>query len=180
MFRINRLLYLLVFAVIVTTSVDSVAQKHKPKKSKTQSKDEPQLEIKNACKREESLAKIKDDITPFRFDKVTTTRIQYKSYDKVWTVAIPLFHTTQYKFIFNSEGMPTNVEIKITDKPIQTGSAKILHQSSEKHFSYETPPDFEGTRIYVSIKVPADPEYNKGVRNKGCVVMGSGYQNLEF
>ena len=169
----------LLFLSMILLSIDVSAQKDKHKKSKGD-ETEHHMESKDACKKEESVAKIRDDISPYRFDKLTTTKIQYKSYDKVWTVAIPLFHTTQYKFIINTEGMPTGVDIKITDKPVQMSTAKVLHQSSEKHFSYETPSDFEGTRIYVSIKVPADPEYNKGVRNKGCVVMGSGYQNLEF
>lgn len=173
-------LFLLTTAVLIITmfGYESVAQKDKHKKSKG-TQEHAHLDIKDACKREESLAKIKDDMSPFRFDKVTTTRIHYKSYDKVWSVAIPLFYKTQYQFIFNTEGLPTNVEIKISDKPLQVSSAKILHQSSEKHFSYKTPVDFEGTRIYVSVSVPADVSYNTGVRNKGCVLMATGYQNVD-
>ncbi|MGB0403462.1 MAG: hypothetical protein ACPGEG_05145 [Salibacteraceae bacterium] len=138
------------------------------------------LEMKDACKKLESLEKIKADMSPYRFDKVNTTKVFYKAYDKVVTVAIPLFHSTGYKFIINTEGLPTKVDIKITDKPLAVNGAKILHQSTETHFIYEAPKDFEGTRIYVSFKIPADAEFNTGVRNKGCVLIGSGYQNLDF
>jgi hypothetical protein len=169
---------------IVCTPSELYSQKKgKSKKENTKSKgDEPasNLVVKDACKREETVAKIKTDMTPYRFDKITTTKIHYKAFAKVWTVVIPLYHSTDYKFLINSEGMPTGVEIKITDKPLQVSSAKVLHQSSDKHFTYQVPKDFEGTRIYISIKVPADVEYSKGVRNKGCIIMGSGYQNLDF
>jgi hypothetical protein len=179
MSHLKKVLIPIVVLSVLAFSFELLAQKSKDKKKKGDDT-EHHMDIKDACKREESLARIKTDMTPFRFDKVTTTKIQYKAYDKVWSVAIPLFHTTQYKFIFNTEGLPTGVDIKISDKPLQMSTAKVLHQSSEKHFTYETPTDFEGNRIYVSIKVPADPEYHNGVRNKGCVIMGSGYQNMEF
>lgn len=170
-------------SLMLIANLNMVAQKkHKSDKSqdKKTTEETSSLTINDACQREKSLERIKGDMSPFRFDKVNTTRITYKSYDKVTTVAIPLFHTTQYRFIINAEGMPTGVEFKITDKPLQASTAKVLFQSSDKHFVYETPKEFEGTRIYVSIKVPADSEYNNGVRNKGCVIMGSGYQNLDF
>ncbi|MBD80778.1 MAG: hypothetical protein CL840_17820 [Crocinitomicaceae bacterium] len=171
----------LFLAFLIATPIHSHAQKKDKKSSKSGKNGEaPSLEIKDACKRAESVVKIKADMTPFRFDKITTTKIQYKPYDKVWTVVIPLYHSTNYKFIVNSEGMPTNVEIKITDKPLKMSTAKVLHESSDKHFTYEVPEGFEGTRIYVSIRVPADQEYNNRVRNKGCIIMGSGYHNLEF
>jgi len=158
-------------------------KKSKSKKESSKSKGDESassLDIKDACKREETVAKIKTDMTPYRFDKITTTKIHYKPFAKVWAVVIPLYHSTDYKFIINSEGMPTGVEIKITDKPLVVSSSKLLHQSSEKNFSYQVPKDFEGTRIYISIKVPADVEYSKGLRNRGCIIMGSGYQNLDF
>lgn len=165
---------------LLAMPLDSYSQK-KEKHSKSKGGDsESSLDIKDACKRAEVVAKIKSDMTPYRFDKITTTKIQYKPYAKVWTVVIPLYHSTDYKFIINSEGMPTGVEIKIRDKPLQISSSKVLHQSSDKHFTYNVPKDFEGTRIYISIKVPADAEYSKGVRNRGCIIMGSGYQNLDF
>lgn len=166
--------------VLCTPSELYSQKKDKSKKGSKGETESSSLDVKDACKREEVVAKIKTDMTPYRFDKITTTKIHYKPFAKVWTVVIPLYHSTDYKFLINSEGMPTGVDIKITDKPLQVSSAKVLHQSTDKHFTYQVPKDFEGTRIYISIKVPADVEYSKGVRNKGCIILGSGYQNLEF
>lgn len=169
---------LLCFVSMLLYSGDIEAQK---KKGSAKNDDEPaHLEMKDACKKLESLEKIKSDMSPFRFDKVNTTKVFYKAYDKVVTVAIPLFHTTGYRFIINTEGLPTQVDVKITDKPIAVNGAKIMHQTTENHFVYEAPKDFEGTRIYISFKIPADTEFNTSVRNKGCVLIGSGYQNLDF
>ena len=111
---------ILVLALFLAVPVDAFSQKKKNKSKSEHGKSDKNaeassLEIKDACKRAESVVKIKADMSPFRFDKITTTKISYKAYDKVWTVVIPLYHSTNYKFIINSEGMPTNVEIKITD-----------------------------------------------------------------
>jgi len=182
MFKISLILLSSLFLLAIPVeSYSQKKQKDKKEKSKSEGEEsESNLEIKDACTRTETVAKIKADMTPYRFDKITTTKIHYKPYAKVWTVVIPLYHSTDYKFIINSEGMPTGVEIKITDKPLKMSTAKVLHQSSDKHFTYQVPKDFEGTRIYISIKVPADADYSVGVRNRGCIIMGSGYQNLDF
>lgn len=76
--------------------------------------------------------------------------------------------------------MPTGVQMKITDKPHKVSTAKVLQESSGKSFTYETPSDFEGTRVYLSIKIPGDPEYNNHVRNRGCILIGSGYEDVDF
>ncbi|MCB0481746.1 MAG: hypothetical protein KDC83_09955 [Flavobacteriales bacterium] len=152
------------------------------KKDKKQSDDviESSLKISDLCKREESVEKIKADVTPFKLDKISTQKIHYKSYSQVVEFAVPIYHSTKYKFIINSEGMPTNVDIRLSDKPHKQSSAKILKESSDKHLSYESPEDYSGTRIYVTIKIPADKEYQNDVRNRGCIVIGSGYSDLDF
>ena len=88
---------------LLAMPLDSHSQKkEKEKHSKSKGDDsESSLDIKDACKRAEVVAKIKTDMTPYRFDKITTTKIQYKPYAKVWTVVIPLYHSTDYKFIIN-------------------------------------------------------------------------------
>jgi hypothetical protein len=148
--------------------------------NKQRGDDAPETQSNDACKKEESTDKIKNDITPFRFDKTTTTKIFYKSYDQIVSVAIPVFYTTAYKLIINTEGMPTNVKVKISDRPKGVSSAKTLGESDSKHYSWEPASDFEGDRIYIHYLIPADKDYNTGTRNKGCVVLGVGYKNADI
>ncbi|UTW62046.1 hypothetical protein KFE98_18855 [bacterium SCSIO 12741] len=169
----------LLLVVVLLFAGMAWGQKH-DKKKKGSTESESSLTIQDACKKEASCERIKSDITPFKLDKITTTKIHYKAYDQVKEIAVPIFYSTGYKFIINTEGMPTGVTIHITDKPHKMSSAKILHESSSNHFSYELPKDFEGSRIYISVKVPADKEFHNGIRNRGCLILGAGYSNLDF
>lgn len=134
----------------------------------------------DACKKTESNDKIKNDMSPFRYDKTTTTRIFYKAYDQIVNVAIPVFYKTSYKVIVNTEGMPTAVKVRITDRPSGMSTAKILKESESKHFVWEPDAGFEGDRVYIQYLIPADKGYNTGERNKGCTLLGVGYKNADI
>lgn len=170
----------LILLAVLVGLVHQSAFSQKDKKHKDDEVIESSLDIKDACKKDESAEKIKADITPFKLDKISTKKIYYKSYDQLVEIAIPIYHSTAYKFIINLEGLPTAIDFKITDKPHKLSSAKVLKESTEKHLIYETPADYTGTRIYVTLKIPADKEFQNGVRNHGCVVLGSGYSDLDF
>lgn len=171
--RLKGVAWTVFFMVISSTLV--FGQKKKGGKS------EPvEITIKDACTYKETTEKIKVAIAPFKLDKITPSKIHYKAYTQVKEIAIPIYHSTKYKFEINAEGMPTGVEMKITDKPHKMSSAKVLSESSSKVFTYETPTGFDGTRIYLSIKIPGDPEYNNHVRNRGCILIGSGYEDVDF
>jgi hypothetical protein len=147
---------------------------------KTKGDDASTSQVTDACKKDESNDKIKNDMTPFRYDKTTTTKIFYKPYDQIINVSIPVFYKTEYKLIVNTEGMPTGVKIKITDKPLNLGSVKVLGESDSKHYTWEPAAGFEGDRVYVHYLVPADKDYNTGIRNKGCTLLGVGYKNADI
>ncbi len=149
------------------------------KKGKSQ-KETPQMTVNESCTYKETAEKIKVEIAPFKLDKITPAKIHYKAYTQVKEIAIPIYHSTKYKFVINAEGMPTGVEMKLTDKPHKLSTAKVLTQTSAKTFSYETPADFEGSRVYLTIKIPGDPEYNNHVRNRGCILVGAGYEDIDF
>lgn len=174
----SRILITLVFCL---GSFVLVAQKHGgKKKSETSHDGASSLTINDKCNKIESSDRIKNEMSPYRLDKITVTRVHYKAYAQVIEMAVPIYHTTKYKFIVNAEGVPIPLKFKVLDKPHKISSAKVLAESESSHFTYETPTDFEGTRIYVVIKVPADPEHNKGVRNRGCVLVGAGYEDIDF
>jgi len=150
------------------------------KRGKSDDSGPVEITMKDACTYKETTEKIKVEIAPFKLEKITPAKIHYKAYTQVKEIAIPIYHTTKYKFVINVEGMPTGVEMKITDKPHKVSGAKVLSTSKDKTFKYETTPDFDGSRIYLSIKIPGDPEYNNHVRNRGFVLIGAGFEDIDF
>lgn len=165
---------LLMFSLFVNVAL---AQK---KKGKSKATETVEITVNESCTFRETSEKIKVDVAPYKLDRITSSKIHYKAYTQVKEVAIPIYHSSKYKFVINAEGMPTGVQMKITDKPHKVSTAKVLQESSGKSFTYETPSDFEGTRVYLSIKIPGDPEYNNHVRNRGCILIGSGYEDVDF
>lgn len=163
--------------IVVIFSSSSFGQK---KKGKSKGSAPVEITIKESCTFHETTEKIKVEIAPYKLEKITPSKIHYKAYTQVKEIAIPIYHSTKYKFVINAEGMPTGVEMKVTDRPHKVSGAKLLSQSTSKTFSYETPPEFEGTRIYLSIKVPGDPEFNNHVRNRGCILIGAGFEDVDF
>ncbi len=133
----------------------------------------------DTCKRDESAAAVKKEMVPFRFEKTTTTHIIFKHYDQVKTIAAPLFFDNKYKFIVNTEGLPKDIKVQVYDKPRgMRDGAKMIAESSEKQFSFELDEEYLSNRVYIDYVIPAIEETEDGILQKGCVVMGSGYENL--
>jgi|TARA_B110000879_G_scaffold19719_1_gene24159 hypothetical protein len=166
-------------AVLITVFLSNFSFGQK-KKVRFGNSDPEEIIIKESCTFKVTAEKIKVEIAPFKLEKITPAKIHYKAYTQVKEVAIPIYHTTQYKFVINAEGMATGVEMKITDKPHKVSGSKVLSQSTSKTFTYETPSDFEGSRIYLSVKIPGDAEFNNHIRNRGCILIGTGFEDVDF
>ncbi len=173
----NNLLSLFICSFLLLSVNSLVGQKRNKKGNESAAS---QITVNESCTYSETSEKIKEQMAPFKLDKITKTKIHYKAYTQVQELSIPIYHSTKYKFVINGESLPTEVKMKLTDKPHKLSTAKVLSQSSSKTFEYEVPEDFEGSRIYLTIKIPGDPEYNKHVRNRGCVLVGSGYEDVDF
>jgi hypothetical protein len=134
----------------------------------------------NTCKRDEAAAAVKKDMVPFRYEKTTTTYITFKHYDQVKTIAAPLFFDNKYKFVINTEGLPKEIKVQVYDKPRgMRDGAKMIHESTEKQFSFEIGEDYLNNRVYIDYVIPAIEESGEDdITQKGCIVMGSGYENL--
>lgn len=169
-----------VLAIALVSTVILNFNAHAQKKKGKSSEAASEITINESCTYKETAEKIKVEIAPFKLDKITPCKIHYKAYTQVKEIAIPIYHSTKYKFVINAEGMPTGVEMKLTDKPHKISNAKVLTQTSSNTFTYETPDDFEGTRVYLTIKIPGDPEYNNHIRNRGCILVGAGYEDIDF
>lgn len=133
----------------------------------------------DACKREESAEAVKKEMVPFRFEKTTTTYITFKHYDQVKSIAAPLFFDNKYKFVINTEGLPKEIKVQVYDKPRgMRDGAKLIAESSDKQISFEIGEDYLNNRVYIDYLIPAIEQTEDGILQKGCVVMGSGYENL--
>lgn len=133
----------------------------------------------DTCKRDEQAAAVKQAMVPFRYEKTTTTRVTFKHYDQVKSIAAPLFFDNKYKFVINTEGLPKEIKVQVYDKPrgLRDGS-KMITESSEKQFSFELGEDYLNNRVYIDYIIPAIEESEDDITQKGCIVMGSGYENF--
>jgi len=137
-------------------------------------------EENNTCKRDESAAAVKKEMVPFRYEKTSTTYVTFKNYNQVNTIAAPLFFDNKYKFVINTEGLPKDIKVQVYDKPRgMRDGAKLIHESTEKQFSFEIGEDYLNNRVYIDYVIPAIEESGEDdIVQKGCIVMGSGYENL--
>jgi len=137
-----------------------------------------EMKITDACKRNETIEKVKTEIIPFRYDKTTTTKVMFKGYKQSIQVAVPIFYDSKYKFVINTEGLPYGVKVTIYDKPKNISSSKILYEGAEgeKQIVFELPSTYDRTRIYVDYDIPASEKAD--TKEKGCIVLGAGYENI--
>lgn len=134
--------------------------------------------VNDTCNREESVQKCKDDLVPFRYSGVRTTHITSKPYDQVEEIAIPMYYDTQYRFVFNLEGLKPNIKVEIYDKSVRDDSRELIFESSSKHFKFEPDPEMELNRLYINYVVPPVEVKDGDPEEKGCVVLTTGYKNV--
>jgi len=133
--------------------------------------------VNDTCKRDESVEKCKADLNPFRYSGVKTTHVISKPYDQVLEVAMPLYYDTEYRFVFNLEGLNPDIKVEVYDKTMKDDSRKKLYESSAKHFQYE-PSIADGlNRLFINYIVPP-VEAKDEIMEKGCVILTTGYRNV--
>lgn len=133
----------------------------------------------DTCKRDESVEKCKGDLNPFRYSGVKTTHIVSKPYDQIIEVAMPLYFDTEYRFVFNLDGLNPNIKVEVYDKTQRDDSRKKLFESSAKHFQYEPDPSLGLNRLYINYVVPpVESSGESETIEKGCVVFTTGYKNV--
>ena len=138
---------------------------------------EEESNVNDTCKRDESVEKCKADLNPYRYSCVKTTHVISKPYDQVLEVAMPLYYDTEYRFVFNLEGLNPEIKVEVYDKTMKDDSRKKLYESSAKHFQYE-PSIADGlNRLYINYIVPP-VEAKDEILEKGCVILTSGYRNV--
>jgi hypothetical protein len=75
--------------------------------------------------------KAKSALGPYKYDSSELTRIIYKKTETVKEIEIPLFIGEKYRFIFNLEALPKNIEIQIYNKDKDSKNRKLLFSSKD-------------------------------------------------
>lgn len=125
-------------------------------------------------------ADLKKELTPllkpeYKYDSSKITRVLYKKEAFQSGIEVPLFMGEKYRFLFNTAGLPKDIEINIYDKKPTSKKKTALFTLSNvkeagKHIYFFEPE--KSKKMYVVYTVPAIEEENL----KGCVVFLLGYK----
>lgn len=125
-------------------------------------------------------ADLKNELKPllkpeYKYDSSKITRILYKKDAFQTGIEVPLFMGEKYRFLFNTAGLPKDVEINIYDKKPGNKNKKALFTLSEvkesgKHL-YSFEPE-KSKKMYIVYTIPAVEEEDL----KGCLVFLLGYK----
>lgn len=128
------------------------------------------------CMASELKAELKGLLKPeFKYDSSEITRITYKKEIFQTGIEVPLFMGEKYRFLFNTAGLPKDIDIKIYDKKPTSKNKIALFSLNEvrkegKHiYSFEP---IKSKKMYIVYVVPATEEKDL----KGCVVFLLGYK----
>jgi outer membrane lipoprotein-sorting protein len=125
----------------------------------------------NHCNWEEVKNDAKKVLKPYKYYAFKITDITYGPTKKVKEVEVPLFMDTDYRFVFNTSGLPDGVEVEIYDKPQSNASRKLIYSvgADNKEFTYDPPKGTVKNRMYINYIIPAST-----TSAKGCVLFYSG------
>ena len=103
----------------------------------------------------------------YRYDSYMPTRFSYTDKEKTIEIAAPLFKGEDFRFVFNTSGLPKDIEIKFYEKKGKKGKELFsLNKIKEdgKHI-YSFDPQLNKT-IYLNYIIPRTRKQNL----KGCMV----------
>lgn len=125
-------------------------------------------------------ADLKNELKPllkpeYKYDSSQITRIVYKKDAFQTGIEVPLFMGEKYRFLFNTAGLPKDVEISIYDKKPGNKNKNALFTLSKvkeagRHL-YSFEPE-KSKKMYIVYTIPAAEEEDL----KGCLVFLLGYK----
>jgi hypothetical protein len=131
------------------------------------------IQINEECDAIALKAELKRELRPdFKYDSSKSTRFTYKNKKQVKEIEVPLFMGERYRFLFNTYGLPKNVEIEIYNKKSDNKKRKLLYslEPKEGQYIYSFEPD-KSRKMYVNYTIPETKE----VELKGCIIFVLGY-----
>lgn len=135
--------------------------------------------IEDSCKKETQILNGKEKLSPFRYEKIKTVAITMKEYAQLKEIIIPIYQEQQYRFVFNAEGMPADIEVEITDRPRDNKKAVVLYSGkagTAESVMHETAEGEFYREVYVYLKIPPTEVIDPELIQKGCVVFLTGYK----
>lgn len=125
-------------------------------------------------------ADLKNELKPllkpeYKYDSSQITRIVYKKDAFQTGIEVPLFMGEKYRFLFNTAGLPKDVEITIYDKKPGNKNKNALFtlskvKEADRHL-YSFEPE-KSKKMYIVYTIPAAEEEDL----KGCLVFLLGYK----
>lgn len=127
-----------------------------------------------SCNSKELKERTKELLDPYKYDSSELTRIQFKNKETIKEVEVPLFIGESYRFVFNTEALPEQVEINVYNKDKESKNRKLLFSSKgseagQKQFTFE---HTKARKVFINYTIPKTETPNL----MGCVVFMLGYK----
>lgn len=134
--------------------------------------------VKNYCNYQESRDSAKLALRPYRYTSQKKVNLELKNHKQFKELVVPIFQDSKYKFVFNAEGMPGKLTIRVYHEPVDKDDREKLFEKTTEggQFTYETEKSKEYEQIYVDYIIPAKQTDDLDKTERACVIMLSGYQ----
>ena len=151
-------------------------------------------------------AKSREKIKPYKYDGSKITYFNYLTYEQKKTIEVLMFNGIEYKFCFNSDGVPKGIDLKIYDKDAIAKERILLFESNGvagkdvlvtsadmlKTLQSKKEGALSLKKVYIEYQVPIGDkqveapkteETKKGespvnAMERGCIVVSYGYKNV--
>ena len=126
------------------------------------------------CNSKELKEKAKSKLEAYKYDNSELTKIIYKNKETIKEIEVSLFVGEKYRFIFELEALPKQVEVQIYNKSKDAKNRKLLFSSKEiglnkKEFDFEIS---KSRHVYVDYVIPPQETGSYS----GCAVLMVGYK----
>ena len=132
-------------------------------------------EILDTCNITEQKAKCKEALKPeYKYDASKATTFTFRTKKQFKELQVPLYVGEKYRFVFNLEGLPQDIDIEICDKKYESKHREVLFSSRDAEpGAKELVFDIEKSRhVFIDYIVPPTNDTIK----KGCAVFALGYK----
>ena len=131
------------------------------------------VQIKDHCDLAATKQTAKKALVPYKTEYSKNYRITYKGYDQIKEFKINLLGGVPYRLVFNTEGLPLDVRVLVTDKDRLNKRATTLMDVTGEELSVLNiggeDDEFDPNKVYVAIFIPAVENLDPVVRQKGCI-----------
>lgn len=135
-------------------------------------------DVQNYCNYHESRDSAKLALRPYRYTSQKKVNMELKNHKQFKELMVPIFQDSKYKFVFNAEGMPGKLTVRVYHESVENDNREKLFEKTTEggQFTYETEKSKEYDELYVDYIIPAKQSDDLDKTERACVIMLSGYQ----